>query len=89
MGTGPAEPVRIMASGMPYLFTPAIYIEYNEKMTRKQRKETNLGINTAFLTPRCNPPFLIMAGYCILSSLPAEDEFDDKSSKQSVILAKF
>ena len=39
MGTGPAEPVGIMASGVPYSFTPTIYINVYEKRKKKGKKE--------------------------------------------------
>lgn len=45
LGVGLAEPVGIMASGMPYSFTPAIYMKCKiyKCNTEKQEKEKEKG----------------------------------------------
>lgn len=73
-----AEPVENMASGMPYLFTPAIYSDcevsvkksrkkktkkLGKKYNDKQKKETDIRIGPALLTPISNLPFPVMATY--------------------------
>ena len=50
-------------------------------------KEINIKSSPAFLTPRSNSPYLVMATYGILSSRPAEGKSDIWPPKQPVIRA--
>ena len=99
LGTKPADPVGIMGSGMPYSFTPAIYMKckvckhHNEKLEkerkskRKDKKVTKNRDISAFLTPSYDPPFQELAFHYTLSSRPAEDESDIWPPKHPVIRA--
>ena len=40
LGPGAAEPVRIMASDMPYSFTPVIYIICKKGKRKRKRKKS-------------------------------------------------